>query len=358
MRTRICVIGGGLAGSLLAWRLAAPDGEPGVDVDLVTGPPDAPDATGVSGGYVRAYETDDAQRRLASESLAELLGSSVLRSWSGFERAGSTYVRDGPPDEAALAEIERLVPGSARTASPAELARGGWAGLPDSAVAVLEDEAGYLSPDQLRRSVVADFAARRNSSVVSRPVHKVSIEGDVQVRHGADHGFHRYDLVVVAAGPWTPAWLRAQGWPSPDLRTKAIQFTLHRTRGPRPTPFVDDTSGLYGRPTTDGGMLLGIPSTEWNVDPDRMSAVPALSVEALRLARQRFPSLRIDAARQTAVAADCYGEPAGLALRSVPGTGGRLFAFTGGSGGSAKTALAASTRAADTLVGRGAGRLT
>ena len=58
--TRICVVGAGLAGTLLAWRLARPDGRPGRQVDLVTGRSvwTREDATGVSGGVVRAFETD------------------------------------------------------------------------------------------------------------------------------------------------------------------------------------------------------------------------------------------------------------------------------------------------------------
>ncbi|HEX8768482.1 MAG TPA: hypothetical protein VF714_08940, partial [Jatrophihabitans sp.] len=46
---------------------------------------------------------------------------------------------------------------------------------------------------------------------------------------------------------------------------------------------------------------------------------------------------------------DCYSTDSLLALRPVPGTGDRLFTFTGGSGGAAKTVLAASARAASQL---------
>ena len=46
-------------------------------------------------------------------------------------------------------------------------------------------------------------------------------------------------------------------------------------------------------------------------------------------------------------AADCYSDPPGLALRHVTGA---MHTFTGGSGGAAKTALAASRIAARALL--------
>ncbi|MGG7609836.1 hypothetical protein ACQ5JZ_10565, partial [Streptomyces sp. ZG43] len=58
--------------------------------------------------------------------------------------------------------------------------------------------------------------------------------------------------------------------------------------------------------------------------------------------------LGADVAVDRSVAAcDCYHDPAGLALRPL---GGGLHTFTGGSGGAAKTVVAASRRAARALL--------
>jgi glycine/D-amino acid oxidase-like deaminating enzyme len=76
---RICVIGAGIAGTLLAWRLAE---STSVDrIDLVTGPPGT-DATAASGGGVRGFETHPVQRRLAIDSLTELFDG--LRETAGY----------------------------------------------------------------------------------------------------------------------------------------------------------------------------------------------------------------------------------------------------------------------------------
>nr|MDQ2814655.1 FAD-binding oxidoreductase [Actinomycetota bacterium] len=130
---RVLVVGGGLAGSLLAWRLAQ---RPGITIDLVTGRAGrgGADATAASGGAVRAYDAWPEQCELAVASLAELLASPVLRQWAAYRETGFAYLlgnpahADGPEGtgrsgddaaraaeragtERALAGIERALPG-------------------------------------------------------------------------------------------------------------------------------------------------------------------------------------------------------------------------------------------------------
>jgi len=109
-------------------------------------------------------------------------------------------------------------------------------------------------------------------------------------------------------------------------------------------------TGLFGRPTADGRMLLGLPTEHWDVAPDRPPTDPALPGAAAELVRARFPGLRLGAGGRPVVGTDCYAGSPGLFLRRVVDTY-PLFTFTGGAGGSAKTALAASSRAAVELTG-------
>jgi glycine/D-amino acid oxidase-like deaminating enzyme len=391
---RVLVIGGGLAGSLLAWRLAQ---RPGTAIEVRTGRAGrtgmgAADATAASGGAVRAYDTLPEQRELAIASLVELLGSQVLRAWASYRETGFAYLRrnTAAPGQdaalaAALAEIERALPGSAELTSPAgafgasgasgpqglgvggaEAFRAsggqgtgvgadgpGWAG-DDARVVVRERRAGQTSPGGLRDAVLADLAARPGAVLRDAPLDRLTA---AMARE--------YDAVVLAVGAWTPALLRASGLPGGGYRTRSIQYAVYDAGPVRPPAFTDEETGLYGLPTADGGLLLGVPTTEWDAPPGATSVTlprPDRTTsrhdeaeprpdQAARLAAECFPRLKLGDARRRVGAADCYCDPPVLALRRVSGPVPRLFTFTGGSGGCAKSALAASQRAADQLTG-------
>ncbi|MEO7262697.1 MAG: FAD-binding oxidoreductase [Jatrophihabitantaceae bacterium] len=344
----VSVLGGGVAGALLAWRLAQ---QPGVSrVSIAGGPAKNRDATAASGGLVRGYETEPAQRQLAIDSMIELLGDDRLLDWAGYTEIGSTYRPLQPAAlESAAAELSASLPGSVELLTADQLRRRGWLMSPDELdgagpVALAERRAGYLNPERLRSCVLADLAGRRQARVLA--------DGGVdQLRPG---GFRlagetqACDLLVLAAGAWTPALLRESGWDSAGLSTKAIQYTVFGAGDWRPAAFVDEVSGLYGKATGDG-VLLGLPTQACNVDPDGLQPDLALSRAVFELAGRRFPQLRLQAGAQPVVAADCYSTDSTLALRPVPGTDDRVFTFTGGSGGAAKTVLAASARAAGQL---------
>jgi glycine/D-amino acid oxidase-like deaminating enzyme len=346
---RAAIVGGGLAGSLLAWRLARV--APTWAIDLIREPSPA-DATAASGGAVRAYEADAEQRQLAIDSLLELRASPVLRRWAGYRELEAVYVPEHPVGVgAAVEQIDQALPDSVRTVAAHDFATLGWAPHPGDVIAVAERRAGRISPSQLRHAVLADAPVRRGVRVIAQPLRSVADHGgDPLGCTLAGSGERRYDVVVLAAGAWTGQLLAASGWPADAYRTKAIQYALHPVRGWRPSQFVDEPNGLYGLPVDDGALLLGVPTRRWGVDPDRPGRTLELAGQAARLAEARFPRLRLGPPRRIVGAADCYVTGSVLALRPVSGSAGRLYTFTGGSGGAAKTALAASQRAATELV--------
>ncbi len=353
---RIGVVGTGIAGSLLGWRLVA--NHPDWQVELFGAPATHGDATGVSGGLVRTFETDPVGRALAAASLAELLANPMLRTWSEYRPIGSVYLVD-PSDRWAV-DAARGLAGSAGSDGVCVLdaaglaARYGWCGLPEGTVGVAETQAGNISPDSLRGRALTDLV-NRGVPVRTEPVAGLDCEPDgaVTVRTGAQPGIgadtHRFDMVVVAAGRWTARVLRASGLPHQGYRVKLVQYGVYEALGSPPPAFVDDTSGLYGRGRANGQVLLGVPVHRFGIDPDRPQPDLDAQRQATDLANQRLPGLRLGRLLRVVTGADCYTEPAGLALRDVAGPAGRIFTFTGGSGGSAKLALAASARAADQL---------
>ncbi|MDQ2837259.1 MAG: FAD-binding oxidoreductase [Actinomycetota bacterium] len=336
---QVCVIGGGVAGAMLAWRLAQ---QPAVELVYAPGPASPADATAVSGGSIRCFEIEANQRGLAIDSMCELVADPVLRDWAGYTSCGSVYV---PADSAGLAgavtEIEASLPGSASLLDAAELTRRGWAGLDSTVVGLYENEAGYLSPQRLRQSVLADLAGRgRVRFLTASPITELAAG---QFTLAGER--HSYDRVVLAAGAWTPWLLRQHGFAATGLRTKGIQYTIHQATGALPSTFVDDISDLFGKPVP-GGVLLGLPTQAWDVRPNTLAPDLTLSQAAAALAVRRFPGLRLHAAAAPVTAVDCYAESGTLALRAVEGGQDRLFTFTGGTGSAAKTVLAASRRAA------------
>ena len=343
---RICVAGGGLAGALLTWRLAA-DLPRDWTLDLLVGR-GGPDATSASGGAVRAYEVGPEQRRLATESLVELLDSPWLRDRAGVRPVGSVYLRGSPAGLAdAATEIDAALPGSASVAGPVELARLGIAAVPPGAAALVERRAGWYAPGRLRDAVLADVAARRRVTVRTEPLRAVTPLGDGTL----DCGPGSYDLVVLATGPWTPQVLRRAGLPTAGYRTRSIQYSVHPATG-LPPQFVDELTGLFCRPAGSAELLLGLPTEGWDVDPGAPPADRSLPGTAAGLARRRFPALRVGPPARRVTASDCYCDLPGLALRPVPGFPS-VLTFTGGAGGSAKTAPAAARLAAAHLLAAG-----
>ena len=339
---RVAVVGGGLAGAALAWRLSGPAHR--ATVDLFTGP-DRPDATGASGGLVRGFETDPARAVAAADSLAELLASPVLRDWAGYRELGSLYLlpHAGPAAPAEL--VERRIRGSASLLDGRSLAaRFPFRQLPEGTVAVAESRAGVIDPARLRSRLLA--ALPDAVTVHQEPVLRV---GPGAQLHPAGGRPRRYDAVVLAAGAWTPGLLARSGLAPEGLRTKQIQYLVCPVELPGLPPFSDEGSGLYGRPLGGGRFLLGLPTDRWSLRPEEARADAELAVRTLVVAgRLLRPAAPAGPVERIVAAVDCFHDPAGFALRRVGGADG-LFTFTGGSGGAAKAVFATSRAAAADL---------
>lgn len=340
---RIGIVGAGIAGALLALRLHRSSSRP--TVEILAG--DDADATGASGGLVRGFERDATAAQLAVESLVELRGSAVLREWAGYREIGSVYVLPAGVDPyAGVAVVDHLLPGSAAVVYGADLIRRhGFRDLPDNTLGVVERRAGHVSPARLRGEVLASLAGS-GVNVRRCPVIGVSPSPSV---HSADGAELHYDCVIVAAGAWTPYLLAASGIHHGGLSTRQIQYSIHPAETGPLGAFVDDTTGLYGRPTGDGDLLVGLPSTRWNVRPATVVPDPALAAEVVAQAQRRLGIPLQRQPNRIVASFDCYHAPPGLAVRRCV-AGSALFTFTGGSGGAAKTVLAASRTAATALL--------
>lgn len=336
---RTAVVGGGVAGVMLAMRLRR--SRPAAAVTLfVRDDQVTVDATSVSAGMVRGFEPDAEQCCLAAESMAELLADSWFAEQSRYRQIGSLYVLPPGCDPAELVRsVNELLPGSAT----ADLAAPRRPPVRSSRTPVVKEKcAGYLSPESLRCAVLR-WLRDHEVDIRVAAVREVTTDGDVVT---VDSGTHRFDRVVVAAGAWTPALVTERN----GMRTKRIQYAVYSGSVPWLGTFVDENSGLYGRVIDQKSLLLGRSTDEWDVAPDQVSGDPALAVRVGTDAAALFAlGSRTLVPNRMYTAADCYVVSGGLKLRPVSGTE-QVFTFTGGSGGAAKTVLAASRRAAVRLL--------
>lgn len=344
---RICVAGGGLAGTLLAWRLAA---RPGVRIRLLTGVPGAGDATAASGGLVRGFEPDPWNAAAAARSLLELYSDDTLREMAGYRETGSVYLPAAltVTTQRIFDDLAAELPGSLSMLDTAEAANRFGIAAPRGVV-IVERRAGFIRPDRLRRRILA-LLPDLGVEVVPGSMHRLRQGPGAGLTYRTASGSARADVVVLATGPWTDRLLTAASLATTGLRTKAIQYSVHAADGLTPPSFVDEHSGLYGRPAEPGTLVLGLPTQRWGADPGRRQVRESEAREVADVARLVLPRLRLVAPVRTVAAVDAYTPDGRLRLRAVPGPEG-LFTFTGGSGGAAKTALAATATATTELLG-------
>jgi glycine/D-amino acid oxidase-like deaminating enzyme len=336
---RVLIVGTGLAGALLADRLHGS----GLSVRLLGA--GGTDATAASGGLVRAFEPDPTAAGLARQSLAELHADPHLRRAAGYRETGSVYLLPA----ASLSSAD--VPGGAEVLDAVEVRRRfGFAGLPADTVGVHERRAGYLSPHRLRHAVLARLTAAGMPPPERVSVTAAAPDGTLRLADGR----RLRGSVVLATGSGTPELLRASGLAEGPavLRTKHIQVGRYPAADPEMPAFVDETSGLYGRGDGTGAVLLGVPSTHWDVAASGPPADPDIEARVRATAARRLPGVVAGPAVQIVSAADCYHpptavDPGGLALRAL---GPGLWTFTGGSGAAAKIALSATRVAAAELM--------
>ncbi|MFF3868871.1 FAD-dependent oxidoreductase [Micromonospora sp. NPDC001898] len=338
MRTPVAVIGGGLAGSLLALRLAEQIGGPRIELYLGAATRGR-DATVASGGLVRGFETNLDECRLAAESLAELRRDPALAQASEYQESPSYYfLRPEVDPGRQLALLDGALSGSARLVPAGQAARAlGLAPRPEGTFAVVEQHAGHIRPDALRHYAVTRATALgvrvRHEAVASVAAGPAVTVGGI-VRH--------HDVVVVAAGAWTSALV-----PVP-LRTRRIQYGVYPLARPDLGCLVDDVSTLYGR-SYGGSVLLGVATSAWGAAPGDDRPDPAYVDRVSDVARAVLGlDGRLPAPRWSAAGVDGFADEGGLRLRAIDDMPG-VFSFAGGAGSAAKSVLASSRLAAATV---------
>ena len=166
--------------------------------------------------------------------------------------------------------------------------------LPENLVAAYEPDAGYLEPEACIAAHL-DLAAAHGAEIQhSNPVSRWEADG-AGVRVEAQHGDHRADRLIVAAGPWTGEVLSGLGLP---LTVRRIVNVFFEPETPElfapehcPIHYWELPTGIYyGVPWLPGeGLKFGRHDAGDACTPETIEReVAAFEVENLRVVLNRY----------------------------------------------------------------------
>ncbi len=349
----VLVVGGGVNGASIACALATR----GARVALVEKAALASGASGRSSALIRMHYTNEWDARLAWASYPvfvhwpELMGGGPVFTRTGFlNLVGPEHVEALQANVAMLrgigVETVALTPAEVRRLQP-------FMHVDDLGAAAYEPDSGYASPadvvDGFRRRARERGARIHDWTTVTALLHR---DGRVL---GAETSAGRIEAgaVVVAAGAWAAPLCRPLGIELP-ARTKAI-YTVLVTRPPELAAphmtVIDIVQGTYFRPESGILTIVGVPNTEYDVDPDTLPAglPPHAAGEGALVLTHRIPAMEGATLARGFRAFDLYSADRHAILGAVDGIAG-LYLATAFSGSGFKIAPAVGTCMAELIL--------
>lgn len=268
----VIVVGGGVIGSAILHRISA---RLGARALLVEQGRMGQGSTGWSGGVVRCYHGAAPQLAdMACDGL-DYYSQFAHHTGSSLSLRRSGYVHMIYPDqaEAAQREVARLAARIAIEWLPRQQAKARFPAVcwDDLAGAVVEAGAGYMDPHAVTKDWIA--AARGAGSVAMEGIRCAGVltQGARAVGIQTSLGQCYASNIVICAGAWSGKLAVASGLALPEpVQVKAIQlnvFASERDLTEHPA-FIDPGAGLYGRAEGRHRLYLGMPVSEWDIDPD------------------------------------------------------------------------------------------
>ena len=333
----VVVVGAGVVGAAAAAALA----DASLSVAVVTGGERAAvSATAASGGLVRCYETDPAQRALALRSHELLWRRAPPPESAGHHRTGSPVCPTAHEAEKADLAIAGLQANDAPAPllEPAQVARRGPHPRAGGFVAAVgEPPGGYADPPRTA-AMLLDRARRHGAHVLDDRVLAITLDGARVHGVSTRSGDLAAPAVVLAAGSRSPELL-PPGIAS-GLRTRRVRYAFVGWSGwPLPT-VMDHVTGMWGRPHGPDRLLVGRPVEEWNVAAQVGGTITDAQLRHIRRGGvARWPALATAPLRGARWGTDLYS-PTGPLLGPVESHPGLVLA-TAWSGAGFKTAPAA-----------------
>ena len=296
MGADIIIVGGGVIGASAAYHLRAR----GAEVLLVERDRICSGETAKSGGFVQTHWDRLSEIRLVAHS------REIFQHWReriggdcGYVQNGYLHVT-GKRKEGNVRATHQMILDEGLEShwlTPAELTQlQPLLNTDDLVGGAYEPTSGWADPVATTQSL-ADAARRRGAEIREGvTVLGISHAGGRVTGVTTSDGFLACRVVVVAAGPWTPALHIDAGVPLPIHLDRGQVCYLSRPNGlpEKEIGFYDETTGLYTHANGDTN-LVGI---DWPFDPihDPADYVREVDAAYLRAARwkltHRFPLLR------------------------------------------------------------------
>lgn len=259
-RADALIVGGGVIGASIAWHLTRRGKKPVVFEKNLLGSGN----TGRSAGGIRAQFDSQVNVRMSLYSIAFFERfRETLNADAEFHQCGYLFLATTPTLERHFAqriEFQRNLGVDVSLLKPEEVARR-WPFLRTDDVlnATWSPKDGVAGPYEV--TIAFAQAARAAGAVVHEgvEVYGISAKGGAVTGLRAANGEYVSDIVIVAAGPDTPALLRPLGVDVPITPYRRhLYMTEPFPEVPDDIPLIIDSgTGLYFRKET-GGLMLGM----------------------------------------------------------------------------------------------------
>jgi glycine/D-amino acid oxidase-like deaminating enzyme len=280
----VVVVGGGVIGAAILHELATHGIKNSI---LLEKGYFAGGSTGYSGGILRIYHPDTFLSDLAAESFETYLRfEEEMGETCRYTQTGLLYFEPESRTPKVIKEIERLNGNGYQleiiksTKEKKRFPTINWEGI---GTAIYEPSAGFADPVLATRAWIRKARELGAMACEGIQVKEVLVEKNRVVGVNTNVGVIHSPLIIMAAGAWSTALLANLDISLP-VRSKCIQvFFLDRQKKIEQHPsFIDDTTGLYGRPESQKLSLIGYPIDEWDINPDLIQTIDLKGFETLQ----------------------------------------------------------------------------